>query len=506
VNSLSANTLSVRASIVKALNESAVSFRDPAGRLFFIGDRVIRFINDAAIGEFEACLASPSLRQFVASGRLVATEALSRLQLAELREEDASLNFFATEFDGVAVEHERIPFRSFPYEWPPEMLHAAGELTLDLAENLLPEGLGLKDATPYNVLFRGSKPVHVDLLSFEQREAGDPTWLPFAQFSRTVLLPLLANKHFGIKLNQALGSQRDGLEPEQVYRLCRPLQKLRPPFLTLASLPSWLSRRQKAGDTELYQRRHLANPEKAQFILDRLFKRLRQELAQVAPSQTQRSGWSNYMSSESTSVEGYLTAKEDFVDATLVQIAPRQVLDVGCNTGHFSALAAARGARVVSIDSDAVVVSQVWRRAMANDLDILPLVVDLSRPTPAIGWRNRECPSFLERAAGAFDLVLMLAVLHHLLVSERIPLAEVMALAAELTTDCLIIEFIPRDDPMFRRITRGRDELFGDFDQQAFERTCERNFTIVQSKQLGKTSRRLYLLKKKCNNHHGRKD
>jgi 2-polyprenyl-3-methyl-5-hydroxy-6-metoxy-1,4-benzoquinol methylase len=490
------STTGIAVSTAKALREGFGSFRDPAGRLLLLDNRVLRFINGAATEEFEACLASPIVHQFVASGRLVATEALSPSQLAELCEKNAILNFFANEFDGFVVEHELIPFRSFPYEWPPEMLHAAGELTLDLAERLLPEGIGLKDATPYNILFRGPKPVYVDLLSFEKRTVGDPTWLPFAQFSRTVLLPLLANKHFGIQLNQVLASQRDGLEPEQVYGLCRPWQRLRPPFLTLASLPSWLSRRQKAGDTELYQRRHLVNPEKAQFILDRLFKRLRRELAQVAPSQKQPSAWSDYMFSESTSVEGYLAAKEEFVAAALAQIAPRQVLDVGCNTGHFSVLAAARGARVVSIDSDAVVVGQVWRRAIANDLDILPLVVDLSRPTPAIGWRNRECSSFLERAAAGFDLVLMLAVLHHLLVSERIPLEEIIALVADLTTDYLIIEFVPPEDPMFRRIARGRDELFESFDQRAFEKISERKFTIVQSQQLAQTGRRLYLLRK----------
>jgi 2-polyprenyl-3-methyl-5-hydroxy-6-metoxy-1,4-benzoquinol methylase len=496
---LSTNGISVSASIAKALHESAVSFRDPAGRLFFIGDRVIRFINLPAIAEVEACLASPALRQFVASGRLVATEALSRLQLNELCEENPSLE--TTEFDGVAVEHERIPFRSFPYEWPPEMLHAAGELTLDLAESLLPEGLGLKDATPYNVLFRGPKPVHVDLLSFEQREAGDPTWLPFAQFSRTVLLPLLANKHFGIKLNQALGSQRDGLEPEQVFRLCRPWQKLRPPFLTMAALPTWLTPRQNGEDGKIYQKRLLSSPEKARFILERLFKRLRRELVQVAPSAKQQSAWSDYMSSESTAAEGYLAAKEDFVTALLSQLAPRMVLDVGCNTGHFSALAAQHGARVIAIDADPAVVGRVWHRAAAHNLDILPLVVDLCRPSPGIGWRNREHPPFLERATGTFDLVLMLAVLHHLVVTERIPLAEVIALAAELTTDFLVIEFVPREDPMFRRITRGRDKLFDSFDQRAFERACERSFTIVQSQQLGQTSRRLYLLRKNDNSH-----
>lgn len=492
----SLSTPGIAVSTAKALREGFGSFRDPAGRLLLVNNRILRFINGTARDDFEVCLASPTLRQFVASGRLVGTEALSRSQLSRLCEQEASLNVFAGEFSGVAVEHERIPFASFPYEWPPEMLHAAGELTLDLAEGLLPEGIGLKDATPYNILFRGAKAVYVDVLSFEKRAVGDPTWLPFAQFSRTVLLPLLANKHFGIQLNQVFASQRDGLEPEQVYGLCRPLQRFRAPFLTLASLPSWLSRRQKPDDAGLYRKRRLTNPEKAQFTLERLFKRLRHELAQVAPSQKQRSEWSGYMSSESTSVEGYLAAKEDFVAAALAQIAPRQVLDVGCNTGHFSVLAAARGARVVSIDSDAVVVGQVWRRAAANDLDILPLVVDLSRPTPAIGWRNGECPSFLDRAAAGFDLVLMLAVLHHLMVSERIPLEEIIALAADLTTDYFIIEFVPPEDPMFRRIARGRDNLFESFDQRAFERISERKFTIVRSQRLGQTGRRLYLLRK----------
>src|SRR5262245_18699160 len=214
----------------------------------------MRSINRAAIADIEACFASPALRQFAASGRLVASAVLSPSQLGHLREEDASLDFLTAEFDGVAVEHERIPLGSFPYEWPPEMLHAAGELTRELAESLRPEGLGLKDAPPYNVLFRGPTPVHIDLLSFEKREPGDPIWLPFAQFSRTVLLPLLANKHFGIRLNQVLASQRDGLEPQQVYRLCRPWQKLHPPFLTMATLPTWLTPRQNTEDGKLYQK------------------------------------------------------------------------------------------------------------------------------------------------------------------------------------------------------------------------------------------------------------
>src|SRR5207244_12703173 len=124
------------------------------------------------------------------------------------------------------VEQAGVAFPSFPYELPAEMLHAAAELTLDFAESLIEDGLGLKDASPYNVLFRGAQPVFVDLLSFEPRDSGDPTWLPFAQFVRTFLLPLLVNKHFGFSLADLLTTHRDGLEPEEVLRLLSPLQKL----------------------------------------------------------------------------------------------------------------------------------------------------------------------------------------------------------------------------------------------------------------------------------------
>src|SRR3954471_13822093 len=120
------------------------------------------------------------------------------------------------------------------------MLHAGGVLTLLLARTLLADGIGMKDATPYNVLFRGPQPVFIDLLSVEKRDPGDPTWLPYAQFVRTFLLPLLANKYFGIALDQILTTRRDGLEPEEVYQWLKPSQKFLPPFLSLVSMPKWL--------------------------------------------------------------------------------------------------------------------------------------------------------------------------------------------------------------------------------------------------------------------------
>jgi SAM-dependent methyltransferase len=376
------------------------------------------------------------------------------------------------------------------------MLYAAAELTLELAEKILVDGIGLKDATPYNILFNGPGPVFVDLLSFEQRNFGDPTWLPLAQFVRTFLLPLLANKHFGIGLAQILTTHRDGIEPEELLQLLSPLQKLRTPFLTLVSIPSWLAARDGAKDPKIYQRKTLPDPDKAQFILRRLLKNMRHKLRQAAPRAKKTSPWSGYMENNNYS-EDYFPLKQAFVVEALENYQPRRVLDVGCNTGHFSAIAARSGARVVAIDYDPVVVGEVWRQARAESLDILPLVVNLARPTPSTGWLNQENSAFLDRARGAFDAVLMLGVIHHLLVSERIPLPEIVKLVADLTTDLLVIEFVAPDDPMFRRIARGRDHLFHDLTKESFEQNWNEQFQTLRCERLHQTSRWLYLMKKK---------
>jgi 2-polyprenyl-3-methyl-5-hydroxy-6-metoxy-1,4-benzoquinol methylase len=477
-------------------NAVTSSFRDPAGRLFLIDGRIIRIVNSSGVPDLRAFLESSTSGQFIGSGRLVRTDILEATAASDLLEE-GEINLFDPADGSIVVEHEQVPFQSFPYEWSPEMLHSAGRLTLDLAESLLDEGLGLKDATPYNVLFRGSEPVFVDLLSFERRNAGDPIWLPQAQFERTFLLPLLVNKYFGIPLDQLLETRRDGLEPEDVYRLCGPFRRVLPPFLSLVSIPSWLAARHSEDNQTIYKSKLLDNVEKARFILKSVFKRLHRMLNNLEPEGYNSSAWSDYTTTNNNYSEAHSRAKNKFVEAAMAEFNPKRVLDIGCNTGHYSAIAARRGARVVAIDSDAIVVGETWRRARAEDLNILPLVVNLSQPTPAIGWRNGECPAFLERVRGAFDAVLMLAVVHHMLVSERIPLAEIIDLAAELTTNILVIEFVAPDDSMFRRLTRGRDNLFSDLTSESFEETCRRKFEIIRSQHLENTSRWIYLLRKK---------
>jgi len=456
-------------------------FRDPGGSLGNLDGRLIRTINRSFAADFRAFMTSSTAQSFLEQGRLVHTRLLNETV------DDAEVEMI--------VEHQRLSFASFPYEWPPEMLLAAGHLTLDLGEAFLSEKMGLKDATPYNVLFSGPKAVFVDVLSFERRDIRDPVWLPYAQFVRTFALPLLLNKYLGLPLKALFSAYRDGIEPEIAYKLIGLTQRFRPAFLNMVTVPTWLGAWRNKDPTGMYRRRLTNNPEKARFILQSLLRHLRTVLGSAAQNGSQPSAWCDYMSCQTYSQNAF-EAKDEFVKQALHEFSPKTVLDIGCNTGHFSGLAARCGAEVIAIDSDPAVVGEVWRMASAKGLNILPLVVDITRPSPAMGWRNLECPSFLDRARGKFDVVLMLAVIHHMLVNERIPLLEIMDLASELTGDLLLIEFVAPEDPLFRRIARGRDSLFSSLTADAFESSCRKHFTIIRSRQLSKT-RQIYYMRKK---------
>jgi SAM-dependent methyltransferase len=475
----------------------AVSFRDPAGKLFRFGGRWLRAVNPAGAADVGSFLDSRQARRLMANGSVIGTRQLSAAETEDVVRHPGVAGLFRDCPCALLLEHDGIEFPSFPYEWPPEMLYEAAALTLDLALRLQADGIGLKDATPYNVLFRGAEPVFVDFLSFECRRPGDSSWLPYAQFIRTFLLPLLVHKYFGVNPSHVFLTRRDGLEPEEVYRWCGPVQKLLPQVLSLVTLPTLLGRRLGRDGQTIYKRRESHDLEKSAFVLRSLLKGLRRSLTKLKPSPERRSEWSDYLTANNNYSARHQEIKRKFVQRALSDFRPQRVLDVGCNTGFLSSMAARTGARVIAIDSDPVVVGETWRQAREQDLDILPLVINLARPSPGVGWRNSECASFLERSHSAFDAVLMLAVIHHLLVTERIPLSEIVDLAAELTTDLLVVEFVAPQDSMFARLVRGREELHMDLNTAAFEACFRSRFEIAVMEHLEGTFRWLYVFRKR---------
>ena len=398
--------------------------------------------------------------------------------------------------DGDCFEHERIPFVSHPAEWAPEMLAAAAELTLELARALLPQGLQLKDATPANVLFRGAQPVFVDLPSIVAREPGGCLWNARHQFETTFLLPLIASAETGLAIASTLANPSAGLSHEALARILGARRWLKPRLWRTVALPAALAARAAPGAGGRGTMK-AASEEQARFILERSLAGLSRELQRwIGRLAAASSHWQAYTTSRGHYTGPDLDAKRDFITEAMNAAQPRAVLDIGANTGEFSEIAA-RHAEVVAMDIDERSVAAIFARTCASGQMILPLVGNFGRPTPATGWRNRESDAFLARAADRFDLVLMLAVVHHLRVTEGVPVAEQFDAVAGLTRRHLLVEFVPVTDPMFATIARGREPLYADCERAAFELALNEKFRIERSRELS-NGRVLYLASRRA--------
>ncbi len=450
------------------------TFRDPAGSLRIEGDLVRRRVRAALAQPALRFLRSPLAQEWVKQGHLVAT-----------LEQDSP------EASEVFLEHPRIFFSSYPWEWTPNAWIAAANLTLDLCERLLKEGLVLKDATPLNVLFEGTRPVLVDVLSIDARDPESPIWLAYAQFVRTFLLPLLAYRYLGWPLTASL-IRRDGYEPADIYPYLGPMQRWREPFRSLVTLPHLFERRGQAMATaptaKLRQK-----PEVAAAVLGRNLQKLRTKVAALKPADRD-SRWSRYSETADHYSGKDHEQKQAFVRNSLLKTRPQRVLDLGANTGVYSRIAAETGARVVGWDTDVAASMRSWSFAAEQKLDIQPLIADPARPSPATGWLNREWLSLLDRTRERFDCVFMLGLMHHLLIADQIPLSEVVELLRALTTQWAITEWIPATDPRFKELVRGRDDLYGHLDRAAFVLAARKHFAIVEEERL-ENGRTLFLLK-----------
>lgn len=466
--------------------EALRSFRDPDGYVFERDGRIFRCVLPHAAADLQAFLATPLAQKWMADGSLVSSRVVNDLYGTKLPSNFPS--------GAIIVEHSPIPFRNFPYEWAPEMLRSAAMLTLEMASAAMAAGFALKDATPYNIMFDGPRPVFLDVLSFRRRDALESIWQPHAQFIRTFAYPLLACSQFGLRMDEILLTHRDGLEPERLLALCPPYRRLLPPFLTAVTIPTLLGRGNNGAEADPYRVRHARDAEEATFILQRLFRRARRLVGLRAGRRRRGTTW-QYMDSGLPYAPAEFAEKQRLLADTLARWPVRNLLDLGCNTGHFSLLAARYGARVVAIDRDADAIGALWQSASTVSTVVLPLVVDIGRPPGACGWQNSECTAFLDRARGKFDCVLMLALIHHLLVNERVPLVAILQLAAELTTHLAVVEYIDPQDAQFQRIARGRDALHHDVTRDNFEATVRAWFQILDAKDVSPT-RRIYVLRK----------
>lgn len=453
------------------------SFRDPLSRVFVHGDAVWRGLTDEALADFRALAESTFFQHALERGDVVGTE---------LVDDPPPL---AGSWAGV-LRHDRVPVVSYPYEWSFAMLREAALLQLRLARAALAEGLLPKDATPYNVQFVGSRPVFIDIGSFEQLRPAEP-WRGYRQFCELFLNPLLIQARRDIPFQPLLRGRLDGIPPSAASAMLGSSTLRRDSFVHVR-LHARAERRFADADRT---RDVPAELERAGFGPRLVHAQLRNLERAVRELRWRRasSTWSDY-ADRSHYGERDLAAKDDFVRLAVDrERPPRLVLDLGANDGRFTRVALEAGSTTaVAVDVDDLVIDRLYTSLREQgDERILPLVLDLTDPSPGLGWRGRERPAFVDRVRP--DLVLCLAVVHHLALTGTVPLAEVVALLADFGAP-MVVEFPHRDDPMVTRLlARKRTGLFDSYDRPTWETALDTRFSVLSSAELPSGRRTLYL-------------
>ena len=463
------------------------SFRDRDSRVVISDETVLRALSPEGSSDWEAFRSSPLLDRLIESGDLVETEevGLDSLDLPGSPAEPGGL--LPTGVERV-LRHERIPFVSYPYEWTFSMLRDAALLQLDLGIAAIEEGLSLKDATPYNVQFRGSSPVFIDVGSFETLPEGRP-WVGYRQFCMLYLYPLMFQAHRDLPFHPWLRGSIDGIAPIDAIKVFSLRDRLRRGVFIHASLHARLDRRANRsgpGDAGNGSGQRTVKPEgvKAHMAsMKRLVSRLRWKSGETA--------WSGYREDNTYSDEDD-RRKQGFVAEVTASEQPGLTWDMGCNDGAYSRIAAENSDRVIAFDFDHATVEALYRSLRdERDERILPLVADLADPSPALGWRGLERKTLADR--GAPDLMLALALIHHVSISANIPVADFLDWVRELGST-LVIEFPKRDDPMVQTLLANKGEGANpDYDLEFFVRELERRFEVLRSEDLPSGNRVLFL-------------
>jgi SAM-dependent methyltransferase len=456
------------------------SFRDRGSQVWVGNQRVLRLLGQDALGAWHRLSGTTFFQQNLARGRVVQTREV---------DEPVWRTWPGSQDWAGCLEHERIPFVSYPFEWPFHMLRDAALLHLDLLEESLQEGFILKDSSAYNVQWRGTDPVYIDIPSFIPLPKGG-SWIAYYQFCRHFLIPLLLQAYRDLDFQPWLRSTLEGIDPEQAWRILSWRHLFRAGVFKDVFLHAHLQRaavrkgwdegddlRKTLADSGFHREMILANVRR----LSKIIERLRPKSA--------KHGWSAYYQQHSY-VDQALGRKEQFVNDCAAAAAARLVWDIGCNTGRFSEIAARHSGYVVSLDFDPQVIDRFYESLRAtNTRNILPLIGDVTNPTPAMGWNLEERRPLGDR--GKPDLTLCLALIHHVVISGNVPLARFIDWLAT-TTRSVVIEFVAKDDPMVKVLLRHKDDQYPEYERASFEALLRRHFRIEREEALPGGTRFLY--------------
>ncbi|HET9056872.1 MAG TPA: class I SAM-dependent methyltransferase [Chitinophagaceae bacterium] len=448
------------------------SFKDPAGFIFLYEGIYYRQVNHSYAEDYDLLIGSGLYQRLVTQKKLIAH--------TEVTDIKADKNTWYK-----TLLPEQLSFISYPYEWGFEQLKDASLLTLNIQLEALKYGMSLKDATPFNIQWIEGKPVFIDTLSFEKYKENNP-WIAYKQFCETFLAPLLLMHYRNNDLNKLLVNFPNGIPIPLTASLLPFKTKLNLPIFLHIHLHAKLQKRYKEDNPQ--RKSHLSTKQLINIInsLRNLIKKL-----SVPENKT---NWNNYYDETILSKE-YLSEKQKLVSDMLSLIRFKTAVDLGANTGEFSLMLCHKAEKVIAVDFDSACINNLYLHAKAKKItNLYPLVIDLSNPSPAIGWANEERNSFWQRINA--DLIMALALVHHLAISFNLNFSLIADLLSKKTT-YLLIEFVPKNDPKVQQLLRHRKDVFENYTEEAFEKKFSAYFDITKKQIIETTSRVLYLMKRK---------
>ncbi|MFH1561217.1 MAG: SAM-dependent methyltransferase, partial [Patescibacteria group bacterium] len=384
------------------------------------------------------------------------------------------------------IKPQLIPFISYPYEWSFSQLKDAALLTLEIQKIALDHGLSLKDASAYNVQFLGHQPVFIDTLSFEKYQDGQP-WIAYRQFCQHFLAPLALMDKKELRLNLLLRDFIDGIPLDLASRLLPPKSKLDLSLLSHIHLHALNQRRmadKKINKTKLKM---------SKFQMISLLANLKSTIEKLEIKK-QQTEWEKYYTFTNYSDTAF-RQKQTILKNFLKKIKPKTVLDLGANTGKFSQIACQTGAYTIACDIDPLAIEQAYLDSKkTKNKQLLSMIIDLTNPSPALGWANQERKSFGQRLN--VDCVVAFALIHHLAISNNLPF-ELIAQYFHKLGQWLIIEFVPKQDSKVKILLQNREDIFNNYSKENFEKVFGEYYEIVGCKSIKESKREIYLMKRK---------
>ncbi|WP_099866540.1 methyltransferase [Pararhizobium haloflavum] len=455
-----------------SIQDEPSSYRDRNGSVFYDHGRVLRRLSAKAAADWEALSKSEFFGRSVQDGKLIGTE------LVETRAPG--------ERWAAIVEHERVPFISYPYEWTFGQLKDAALLHLELMRAALDEGMILKDSSAYNVQWRGMHPVFIDTPSFEILRKGEP-WVGYRQFCELFLYPLMLQAYKGLDFKPFLRGRIDGISADEMRRMMSARDMARSGVLLHVVAQSALQRRYSGSASNV--RGALAEAGFDKRLIESNVSKLTKLVRGLDPPGTETE-WSDYDKTHSYD-EVEFQRKIAFVRNAAAGRRWKLAWDLGCNTGTFSRIVAEHADYVVAMDGDWMAIEHFYQRERAGDArsSILPLVINLADSSPNQGWRGAERKGLAER--GRPELTLCLALIHHIVISANIPLASFLDWLKELGT-AVVIEFVGRDDEMVKTLLANREDQYDDYHPDIFEALLGERFAIRDRQDLKGGKRTIY--------------